>query len=264
MKRLVRHIYHSLFRAALFVRCWCSDRWRFRGQDGAPIPPALLRYRVSESLSTAQFLTIGKACADHIENHVHAMGGQLSTAQRILDFGCGCGRTLRWFVAKHPGVQFHGIDVDADAIGWCTENIATARFCKTGPQPPSPYPEQYFDVVYCLSVFTHLDEQLQDLWLPELRRILRPTGILVMTVHGERVTSALDADGVESLRRTGFVHRTTTKLNGIAPEWYNTTWHSQHYIVARLGRLFGDVRYVAVPEGMQDFVVAKLPRSGAS
>lgn len=115
-------------------------------------------------------------------------------------------------------------------------------------------------MVYGFSVFTHLDERMQDMWLLELRRVLNPGGILLLTVHGERAANALlDSDGWNTLRAVGLVHRTTRKLTGIVPEWYNTTWHSQQYIVARLRLLFNDVRYTVVPEGKQDIVLAKGP-----
>ncbi|MBC7925352.1 MAG: hypothetical protein H7039_06805, partial [Bryobacteraceae bacterium] len=102
-----------------------------------------------------------------------------------------------------------------------------------------------------------LDEERQDAWLPELKRILKPGGVFVMTVHGRRVASALGPNGLQFLQQDGLVHRTTTKLNGIMPEWYNTSWHSQDYITQRLEGLFNDVRYVAILDGMQDFVIAR-------
>ncbi len=216
-----------------------------------------MRFRVSESSGISQFLAIGEACADHVGRSAHHLGGDLSQADRVLDFGCGCGRTLRWMVAKHPEVEVHGADVDAEAIGWCSRNLTAAHVRHTNAEPPLPYPDEHFDVVYGVSVFTHLDEHSQDNWIPELRRILKPNGLLVISVNGERAAGALNAENVRTLLRTGFFHTTTRKLSGIVPEWYNTTWHSERYITDRLRFWFSTVRYIAVPEGMQDFVIAK-------
>jgi hypothetical protein len=41
------------------------------------------------------------------------------------------------------------------------------------------------DCIYAISVFTHLSAELQDLWMKELRRIVRPGGHLLITTHGE-------------------------------------------------------------------------------
>jgi SAM-dependent methyltransferase len=130
-------------------------------------------------------------------------------------------------------------------------------FVANSAAPPLPYSGGYFDVVYCLSVFTHLSESMQDLWIGELRRILKPGGVLVLTVHGKNAAEGLDDDGQKTLHATGFVHRRSRKLKGLVPDWYQTTWHSREYIVARLSQCFGDVRYYEVPDGWQDVVAGR-------
>jgi SAM-dependent methyltransferase len=47
------------------------------------------------------------------------------------------------------------------------------------------FPDQSFDFIYALSIFTHLTEPLQSFWVEELGRVLRPGGHLLLTVHGE-------------------------------------------------------------------------------
>jgi SAM-dependent methyltransferase len=188
------------------------------------------------------------------------MGASLADVRHVLDFGCGCARTLRWLKEIYPATKFYGADVDGEAIAWCVRHIKDAFFVQSSPNPPLPFESAYFDIVYCFSVFTHLDEPMQDRWLVELRRVLKSGGILILTVHGARAAAdALDRRGAESLSRDGFVHQRSRKLNGIVPDWYNTSWHSQNYIVGRVQTLFIDVRYTAVPDGMQDFVTARVP-----
>ena len=253
----LRDLYHLFFRLQLHLRCWYADRSALTTENGIPIPPALLRFRVSESLSSNEFFRIGQGCATHIEQHVGGMGLNLAEAGRVLDFGCGCGRTLRWLATRYPNVEFHGVDVDPEAIEWCQQHLQPARFLTTNPEPPLPYPSQHFDFVYCFSVFTHLDESMQDLWLGELARLLKSGGLLFLTVHGEHAAKALDSEGLSVLRKTGFVFKRSKKLRGIVPEWYQTAWHSRDYIVKRLSALFQDVRYEVVPDGMQDIVLAR-------
>jgi ubiquinone/menaquinone biosynthesis C-methylase UbiE len=43
-----------------------------------------------------------------------------------------------------------------------------------GQNPPLPFPDDHFDLVFSSSVFTHIDEHAQDLWLAELRRVTQP------------------------------------------------------------------------------------------
>jgi SAM-dependent methyltransferase len=226
---------------------------------GSPprLPPAMLRYRVSETLDPNEFLNVGKGCARLLEEHSAQMGSDLAQAHRVLDFGCGCGRTLRWMLKDFPAVDFHGADVDAEAIQWCKLNLPGAHFVRSQPEPPLPYPDLHFDIIYCLSVFTHLDEAPQDRWLAELARLLTPGGLLILTVHGLRASKVLDLQGLARLESTGFVHRRSRKLEGIVPDWYHTTWHSERYIVDRLSAQFEVVRYRDTAGGQQAFVMAR-------
>jgi len=221
------------------------------------LPPALLRYRVSENLARDEFLRIGYGCAQLMADYSRSAGVELSQCRRVLDFGCGCGRTLRWLVRDFTAVEFHGVDVDADAIDWCTKHLPRARFARNRPDPPLPYPDRHFDAIYCLSVFTHLDEGAQDRWLEELSRILVPGGLLLISVHGERCLDASDLEGIAELKSAGLLHRRSRKLQGIVPDWYQTTWHSQAYVVSRLSARFDDVHYYDIPDGTQALVTAR-------
>jgi len=256
LKPLAKVIYHRLFRLQLRIRFWCADRFRMPLLD-VPVPPAILRFRVSESLSVGQFLRVGEGCANLIRDHVNAMGIDLSNAGRVLDFGCGCGRTIRWFLRRGGDGEFHGVDVDADAVDWCKKHLPGGHFVATAPIPPLPYPAEHFDVVYCLSVFTHLNESLQDVWLAELRKILKPGGVLLFTIYGPAATKGMNAEDQRMLRDHGFVHKRSRKLKGLMPDWYQTSWHSRRYILDRLSEGFGDVCYRAIPDGLQDVVVAR-------
>jgi ubiquinone/menaquinone biosynthesis C-methylase UbiE len=256
LRPAAKTIYYKLFRLQLGLRCWCIDRLG-TPQVKIPVPPAMLRFRVSELTSVHEFLRIGAGCADFIQRYFSGMGMDLASAHRVLDFGCGCGRTIRWFAQGGGKAEFHGVDVDAEAVAWCRGHLHPGRFLVTAPAPPLPYPAQYFDAIYCLSVFTHLDEPMQDMWLPELKRILKPGGLLLVTIHGKAATKGLDREGERVLRTRGFVHRRSQKLRGLVPDWYQTSWHSREYIVNRLSEYFGDVHYHVVSGGSQDVVMAR-------
>ncbi len=101
---------------------------------------------------------------------------------------------------------------------------------------------------------------MQDAWLAELRRILKPNGVLILSVHGHNAARGLSEDDQRVLKSTGFLHKKSQKLSGFLPDWYHTTWHSQRYILDKLTSLFGTATYIVVVNGLQDCVVASGSR----
>jgi SAM-dependent methyltransferase len=253
ISQTLRAAYYPCFRALLSVRCWYADV----RHPHLPIPPALLRYRVSESTDAGLFLSVGEQTSQNIQAALLGVDRRVADFHSILDFGCGCGRTLLWLMRQFPGARFCGADVDAEAIAWCRAHLPDADWRVNEALPPLDFPDQEFDLIYTVSVFTHLPTDLQQRWLPELARILRPGGILLLTVHGERAWSQLDSAAAQRLRREGFLFQTSAKLRGILPDWYHTAFHTQEYAVAQVGAHLSVLAYVAGGMGDQDVIIAR-------
>jgi SAM-dependent methyltransferase len=155
--------------------------------DGYALPPAALQFLVSGHYDTsvAEFLEMGRWCADSIATGVRTAGSALEERRAILDFGCGCGRILR-HLPSMTGSQtaFYGTDYNPRLIEWCQRHLHFAKFSLNGLEPPLAYADASFDLAYAFSVFTHLTEPLQRGWMDELFRVLQPGGVLVITVLG--------------------------------------------------------------------------------
>lgn len=182
---------------------WLRDRlWalRFRRanagylRDGAPdrlpIPPLSLRIAVAASPDIAWFLESGRRGAESIRQALARAGRPPERVRALLDFGCGCGRVTRHWSGLEAEV--HGCDVDSRLVAWCRTHLSFGSFEVTRLEPPLPYPDRRFDLVYALSVFTHLPEELQHAWVRELARVLEPGGHLLVTTHGSRYLDQLD------------------------------------------------------------------------
>jgi ubiquinone/menaquinone biosynthesis C-methylase UbiE len=102
--------------------------------------------------------------------------------RRVLDFGCGSGRLLRQFLDEARLAEFHGSDIDEETVSWVRKHLCPpiADVGVNGEEPPLDYPDDHFDLVTALSVFTHIADGWSD-WMLEIRRVLKPGGLLIAT-----------------------------------------------------------------------------------
>ncbi|WP_375001006.1 class I SAM-dependent methyltransferase [Aeromicrobium sp. CTD01-1L150] len=93
---------------------------------------------------------------------------------RWLDVGCGGGLLLS--LARDAGYDVEGIELSADRRALTEE--ATGATVHGVPLEDVGYPDDAFDVVSLINVFSHLVSPART--FAELRRLLRPGGIVVM------------------------------------------------------------------------------------
>ena len=169
-----------------------------------PLPPLALRERVGATTfpdspvherqvrradwwrpdPAESWLCQGAFLVDVLRNQLPA--GVTFSGARVLDFGCGAGRVLRHLVDEVGEGELHGVDIDRPSIEWLQANASPPLNVATCDERPGlPYPDDHFDVVYALSVFTHIVADWTG-WLLELRRVLSPDGVLLATVIGRR------------------------------------------------------------------------------
>ena len=122
--------------------------------------------------------------------------------KRVMDFGCGAGRTLRHFMAEAETAELWGVDVDAPSIELLRETVSPPlHVMQSQYMPPLALERDSFDLIWAISVFTHLTDNSLP-WLCELHRLLRPGGLLIATYMG-RWTSELLAGEPWDENRTG-------------------------------------------------------------
>jgi SAM-dependent methyltransferase len=243
-----------------------------------PLPPDELIDRVVSGFSNedpeahrALFLETGQRSLRDLEDALAAVGDTLAAHERILEFGCGCGRIMRWMEELASKSTLVGTDIDERAVEWASGNLPFARFDVNAGLPPTGYSEGEFDLVLNHSVFTHLDAHYQDQWLAELQRITSPGALLVLTVHGEHAfwssEQQLPADSRErrewrpQLERDGLLYIAADHyVGGAFPDFYHTAFHAPWYVFEHWSQWFEVLAYLPRSSlEFQDQVVLRRP-----
>jgi SAM-dependent methyltransferase len=109
----------------------------------------------------------------------------IGRGKRVLDLGCRSGALTRHFLDGNTVV---GLDVDAAAL----EKAAALGIepVQANVEEPLPFEDSSFDAVVAGELFEHL--RFPDALVAEIRRVLRPRGVLVGSVpNAFRVQSRL-------------------------------------------------------------------------
>jgi SAM-dependent methyltransferase len=211
-----------------------------------------------ESMGRTDCLILRRALQEYFER-------DYADCDAILDWGCGCARVALFVTEFAPG-KLSGIDIDPNNIQWCKENVPQAEFAAIGLHPPTRFASESFDLVYGISVFTHLSQPNQDRWLAELQRITRPGAAVLMSIQGEIAFLRADADFQRfvALEKTGFhIYGRCPDLDEVVPEvkesgYYQNVFHSRRYIYEHWRKYFEILDVIdGAFAGYQDLVVMR-------
>jgi SAM-dependent methyltransferase len=240
------------------VRSVNSQFRRQGAPDGLPLPSPFLSYLVTSVWNLRDFYQSGVLGAECIKAVLNKNGLDIGTFRSILDFGCGCSRIMRQWKPLAHDTKLTGVDYNSRPIIWCKKNLPFAEFNTNKLIPPLSFPDSSFDFIYSISVFTHIPSALQDSWLNELFRILKPGGYLLFTIHGKTRTSDLAKEHVEKDFELG---RAVTVRDKYAGTNYCGAFHPEEYVRTQMAKRFNFVDFVpgGAKDANQDMVLFQKP-----
>jgi SAM-dependent methyltransferase len=158
--------------------------------SGLAIPPRDLWLGYGDSKD--EYLSDGKTHVTRMLELINASGFSFAKGNRVLELGCASGRMIRHLKFLSETCEIWGTDIGGAHICWAKQHLSPPfHFALTTTRPHLPFEDRSFHVIYCGSVFTHIDD-LSDAWLCELWRILSPQGRLYLTIHDRHTMELLE------------------------------------------------------------------------
>jgi SAM-dependent methyltransferase len=136
---------------------------------------------------STSYLTAGLSASRCIQASLDAAGKVISGGA-VLDFPCGYGRVIRFLKEMYPDSQIVGSEIEPEALEFCQRAFSvqgylsnTARNWRSMSLPFK------FELIWCGSLITHVDERATVDLLDFFYRHLTDGGICVFTTHGRHV-----------------------------------------------------------------------------
>jgi SAM-dependent methyltransferase len=199
---------------------------------------------------------------DILGRSITAAGRQWSDIESCLEIGCGYGRIVRELKRELPAEAISVCDVIDEGARFTAAEMGARKVPVI--EEMGPEAERSFDLVYLLSVYTHLDRPLIEANLAKVAALVRSNGVVVFTTHGKG--SAMMAERYDQywLDKTAL----NTKLDRDRffyeryPYYYaeyGLTWILEDEVKAMVARVAPDLEFVKheplAVDGHQDVFV---------
>lgn len=129
------------------------------------------------------YLSDGWRTLSELQSILSQLGLQLAEINSFLEFASGHGRFTRHLVKQLPAGSLTVSDVVPGSVSFLMENMKVKGFNST-LEPENLQFSDDFELIFVLSLFSHLPTGLWERWLQKLFDALRPGGCLILTTHG--------------------------------------------------------------------------------
>ena len=141
-------------------------------------------HMVPKSGKLEPYLSTGRSALRNILVATAASGN--TEVKKILDFGCGAGRVLRWLRAAHPEAQLFACDLNEEWLAFCGRSFGATTILSSPDLTEIKLGIDY-DLIWAGSLLTHLSRNSALVALDMMADALAPGGLLVATTHGRQM-----------------------------------------------------------------------------
>lgn len=163
-----------------------------------------------------------------------ALGQPLTQVGSMLEFAAGFGRFTRHLARAIPG-RVSISDIHPGSVEFQRAQFGVDGFYSSHDPRTLAIPGRY-DLVFVLSMFTHLPPAMWAPWLAKLFSAVRPGGHLVFTVHNE----SLAAHFSQRYGPDGTLFIPTSESRELEGGEYGTTFATRAWVEEEVRRALGE------------------------
>ena len=182
----------------------------------------------------------------------------LLRTKSVLEFASGHGRFTRHLVKALGAERVVANDVVVDSVEFARKTFGVEGFVSPSVPEQVQWNQQH-DLVFVLSLFTHLPASTWSRWLRRIFDMVAPGGVLVFTTHGAEAVRKQNV----TLDENGYFFVASSESNAIDGQEYGTTFTSEAFVRARIAETLPEARLLKVAERQfwhhQDAIVIEKP-----
>lgn len=175
------------------------------------------------------------------------IGLRLSACNAFLEFASGYGRFTRHLVKALPAGHLHVSDVMPGSVDFLRDQLHVNGFYSS-TDPKQVRFERRFEVIFVLSLFSHLPDSAWLPWLQRLYDALEPGGHLIISTHGTR---SAQLAGV-TLSEHGYAFFAESESSTLDGQVYGCTYTADPYVRRQVNALHPQARLTHFPAHFWD------------
>lgn len=194
------------------------------------------------------YLADGWRTLCELQQVLDRFGKSIYRCSRFLEFAAGHGRLTRHLAKVMLPGALTVSDVVPGSVAFLRQRFGVRGFDSSTRPGDLRFPEDY-EVVFALSLFSHLPESSWQAWLGRLFEAVAPAGALIFTTHGER---AARASGVDWGAR-GFAFFASSESRALESVEYGTTFTSPRFVEQAIAQAAPGAKVTHLPSAFWNF-----------
>ncbi|MEE4297662.1 MAG: class I SAM-dependent methyltransferase [Wenzhouxiangella sp.] len=164
---------------------------------------------------------------------LEALDRPLLNTGQMLEFACGFGRFTRHLAPVLPG-RLTCADVLPGSVEFVAQQFGAQTFASSMTPEEVEFPQRY-DLVFVLSLFTHLPVRAWKPWLRQLARAVKPGGLLLLSFHNEQAAAEFGVQFDDS----GIFFQASSESPSLDAHQYGTTLTTRKVIESEIEQALG-------------------------